>query len=120
MNNLAPADRDAALVLVNYRKAASVLRAMGNERRLQILCHLLEREHHVHELERLVGISQSALSQHLARLRRDDLVESRRQAQSKLYTLASAEVRDIVSALSRLYGEPQPTPSPMADSRISY
>jgi DNA-binding transcriptional ArsR family regulator len=53
---------------------------MGNERRLVILCHLSEREHSVDELRRLVGLSQSALSQHLAKLRRDRLVTPRRRA----------------------------------------
>ena len=76
---------------------------MGNERRLVILCHLSEREHSVTELCRLVGLSQSALSQHLAKLRRDNLVKTRRNAQTVLYSVSSPEVGKMLSALSDLF-----------------
>ena len=58
----------------NARRASTLLRAMSNERRLLILCYLASGERSVGELEELVGLSQSALSQHLARLRRDSFV----------------------------------------------
>lgn len=84
--------------------ASRLLKAMGNERRLVILCHLSEREHSVTELCRLVGLSQSALSQHLAKLRRDKLVETRRAAQTVYYSIASPEVAPLLQSLSYLFG----------------
>ncbi|GAB4358395.1 MAG: metalloregulator ArsR/SmtB family transcription factor [Kiloniellaceae bacterium] len=82
-----------------------MLKAMGNERRLAILCHLSEREHSVTELCNLVGLSQSALSQHLAKLRRDNLVKTRRSAQTVFYSVASSDVAPILRALRDLYGQ---------------
>lgn len=84
-------------------RASRLLKAMGNERRLVILCHLSEREHSVTELCRLVGLSQSALSQHLAKLRRDNLVKTRRNAQTVLYSVSSPEVGKMLTALSDLF-----------------
>ena len=55
------------------RRASTLLKAMSNEHRLMILCQLLHGEKSVGEMERIIGLSQSALSQHLARLRRDGL-----------------------------------------------
>ena len=60
-------------------------------------------ERSVGELERLVGLSQSALSQHLARLRRDGLVKTRRSAQTIYYSLAGEEAREVLATLCRLY-----------------
>lgn len=88
---------------VNARKASVLLKAMGNERRLVILCHLARGEKTVGELEGLVGLSQSALSQHLARLRRDRLVRTRRNAQSIHYSLDGEEAAAVMSTLTSLY-----------------
>jgi ArsR family transcriptional regulator, virulence genes transcriptional regulator len=81
---------------------------MGNERRLVILCHLSEREHSVTELCNLVGLSQSALSQHLAKLRRDDLVKTRRVAQTVYYSVASPEVAPILRSLRDVFAPSAP------------
>lgn len=77
---------------------------MGNERRLVVLCHLCEREHSVNELCRLVGLSQSALSQHLAKLRSAHLVQTRRSAQTVYYSIASPEVAPLLRCLSQAFG----------------
>lgn len=90
----------------NVRRATALLKALGNERRLLILCHLTEGERSVGELERLVELSQSALSQHLARLRRDQLVKTRRSAQTIFYSLASDDARAVMDYLCRLYMAP--------------
>jgi DNA-binding transcriptional ArsR family regulator len=87
----------------NARRASALLKAMSNERRLMILCHLAEGEKSVGALQALVGLSQSALSQHLARLRRDNLVKTRRSAQTIFYSLANADARTVMEALYRLY-----------------
>jgi ArsR family transcriptional regulator, virulence genes transcriptional regulator len=85
-------------------QASSLLRAMGNPQRLRILLLLAERERSVIELEALVGLSQSAVSQHLARLRQTKLVSFRRDGQMTFYALDGAEVRSILMTLHLLYG----------------
>ncbi|MEK0085076.1 ArsR/SmtB family transcription factor [Benzoatithermus flavus] len=90
------------------RKASTLLKAMSNEHRLLILCQLVGGEKSVGELVRLVGLSQSALSQHLARLRRDNLVRTRREAQTIYYSVASDEALAVLQQLYQLYCE---TPS---------
>ena len=84
--------------------ACRILKAMANERRFMILCHLLDGELSVGELEKLLGISQSALSQHLARLRTDGLVVPRRAAQNIFYSLQGVEARAIMELLDNLIG----------------
>lgn len=89
----------------NARRASTLLKAMSNEHRLLILCQLLHDERSVGELERLIGLSQSALSQHLARLRRDNLVQTRRSAQTIYYSLAGNEASAVIETLYGLYCE---------------
>ena len=83
------------------RAATKLLKAMGNEHRLLVLCHLLDGEKRVAELEKLTGLSQSALSQHLAKLRSQRLVATRRQSQTIHYSLASFEVDQVIHLLHR-------------------
>lgn len=90
---------------VNVRKASTLLKAMANERRLLILHHLTQGEKTVRELEGLIGLSQSALSQHLARLRRQHLVRTRRNAQSIFYSLDGQDATIILEALDNLYAD---------------
>ena len=96
-------------------RAATVLKALGNDRRLMILCALADGERTVGDLEARVGLGQSALSQHLARLRRDGLVETRRAAQHIHYRLSGDEVMAIIETLARLYcPTADPTDEPSA------
>ena len=88
---------------VNARDASILLKAMSNERRLMILCHLAGGEKSVGQLEELISLSQSALSQHLARLRRDRLVRTRRNAQSIYYSLNGTQAVAVMSTLGSLY-----------------
>ncbi|MBK8174126.1 MAG: winged helix-turn-helix transcriptional regulator [Rhodospirillales bacterium] len=88
---------------VSARRASALLKAMGNPHRLMILCQLVHGERSVGELERIVGLSQSALSQHLARLRRDSLVKTRRSAQTIFYSLAGSEASMIMATLYEIY-----------------
>lgn len=92
--------------IVSGLKAASrLLKAMSNESRLVVLSTLAEKgESSVGSLEPTVGLSQSALSQHLARLRRDGLVTTRRDAQTIYYSLASDDVRTVLRALNGHFG----------------
>ena len=90
----------------NARKASILLKAMSNERRLLVLCSLAEGELSVGQMERMVDLSQSALSQHLARLRHDGLVETRRDAQTIYYSLKGDEARTVIETLHDLYCKP--------------
>ncbi|MGE5146238.1 MAG: ArsR/SmtB family transcription factor [Candidatus Eiseniibacteriota bacterium] len=84
-------------------KASALLKAMANQRRLMILCHLIDGEKSAGELERLVGLRQSALSQHLAKLRGHGLVATRRDGQSIHYRLADHGARAVIEVLHKLY-----------------
>lgn len=95
----------------NAAKAAAILRVLANDRRLMVLCELVQAgERSVTELEQACGISQSALSQHLAKMRRHGVVKARRSAQTVFYSVASAEVMTLLDTLCRLYGKPSEQP----------
>lgn len=87
----------------NAAEAVRLLKALANERRLFILCHLLDKELSVGEMNQHLGLSQSALSQHLAILRNDQLVRTRKEAQTVYYSLQSDEVREVIALLHKLY-----------------
>jgi DNA-binding transcriptional ArsR family regulator len=92
------------------RKAAEVadiLRALANERRLMILCKLVEwGEASVGALAGAVGLSQSALSQHLAKMRDENLVAFRRESQTLWYRIADPRVEELFFTLHRLFCQP--------------
>lgn len=83
--------------------ACELLKAMANEWRLMILCHLSSGEKTVSELQELLGLSQSALSQHLAILRREKIVRSRKHAQSVSYSLAGDEATKVMESLHDVF-----------------
>ncbi len=84
-------------------EAASLMRALANESRLIILCHLSQGECSVSRLQSELPLSQSALSQHLARLRRDGLVRDRRESRHIFYSLSPGPVESILEALYAAY-----------------
>lgn len=84
--------------------AAILLKIMANDRRLIVLCELVGvGERSVTELESVTGLSQSALSQHLAKMRQHGIVKTRRAAQTIYYSLASREAKVLIEVLCRLY-----------------
>ena len=84
--------------------AAGLLKIMANDRRLVVLCELAgSGERSVTELEAVSGLSQSALSQHLAKMRHHGIVKTRRSAQTIHYSLASREASVLIEVLCRLY-----------------
>ena len=87
-------------------EAARFLKMLTNDRRLMILCELVKDERSVGDLEAVVGLRQSALSQHLARLRRSHLVKTRRESQTIYYSLADPGVTKVIGALYDLYCGP--------------
>lgn len=85
-------------------EAAAMLKALSNEHRLLVLCHLVaEEEQTVGQLVARSGLSQSALSQHLARLRRQGLVTFRRDAQTLHYRIADPKAVQLVALLRDLF-----------------
>jgi ArsR family transcriptional regulator, virulence genes transcriptional regulator len=84
-------------------EAAAVLRALAHSARLMVLCELGEGERSAGELVKASGLSQSALSQHLARLRADHLVETRRDGQTIYYYIADPKALHLVNLLFELY-----------------
>lgn len=88
----------------NAGRAAGLLKLVANEHRLMILCRLgAEREVAVGVLAEAVDLSQSALSQHLARMREEGLVATRREAQTIYYRIADPDVRRLLATLKTIY-----------------
>lgn len=88
------------------RDAAGLLKSLASPNRLLILCRLAQGEASVGEMERALGLRQSALSQQLALLRRQGLVATRRQAQTVYYRLEGDRALRIMAVLCELYGTP--------------
>ena len=87
----------------NAEQASRLLTAMANAKRLRILCCLVGGEMNVSDLEARVGLAQSPLSQHLSKLRAWDFVKTRREGQQVFYSIASEEVRRILTTLYEIY-----------------
>lgn len=100
---MAMKERKAGEMAQHADAAAQLLRALANPHRLLLLCTLAEGERSVGELNELVPLSQSALSQHLALLREDGLVQTRRDAQTIYYTLAKGPALTVINALHSVY-----------------
>lgn len=95
---------DLATFETKAGQVADTLKAIGNARRLMLLCKLVEHgEMTVGDLAREVGLSQSACSQHLARMRDEGLVTYRRESQVLWYALADARVETLLATLYQLY-----------------
>jgi ArsR family transcriptional regulator, virulence genes transcriptional regulator len=97
-------DRSLADFEARATEAASLMKALGNEKRLMILCKLLEAgEMSVMPLAEAVGLSQSALSQHLARMRSEKLINYRRESQTLFYRVADKNVNRIIKTLKSIF-----------------
>ena len=83
--------------------AAGLMKALGNESRLMILCVLAEGERSVSDLNTIVPLSQSALSQQLARLRQQGLVKTRRESQTIYYSLEHGPADRVITLLHDIY-----------------
>jgi DNA-binding transcriptional ArsR family regulator len=97
---------DPAAMARHAGEAADLLKALAHPARLLVLCRLVEGETAVGELQSLVGLSQSALSQHLATLREMELVTTRREAQAIYYALADGPAIGVLDALHAAYCGP--------------
>ena len=90
-------------MLENAHKASDFLKALSHEARLAILCLLLDGEKSVGDIEELLQLRQSTVSQQLARLREDHLVRVRRDGKSVYYSVSRPEVIEVMSALYRAF-----------------
>lgn len=90
----------------NAARAVTMLKMLANKHRLVLLCFLSEKEMSVGQLNELIPIPQSTLSQHLAFLRRENIVKTRREAQTIYYSLQDQNVAPIISVLYELYCKP--------------
>ena len=102
MNTMNP---DSALEQLreNATKAALLLKMLANENRLMILCSLLKEPKSVDELNETIALSQSALSQHLAKLRHLGLLSTEKKGQQVFYQIISSEVKAVMGALYDIY-----------------
>lgn len=98
---------DLALFEESAGRAAALLRMLGNEKRLMLLCQLADGELPVGEIQRRVGLSQSALSQHLALLRAEGVVATRRESQTIYYRIADQAALRIIETLAELFCPPE-------------
>ena len=94
---------DPAQMIRGAARAIELMKTLGHKDRLMILCHLVVSEKSVGQLANLLDIPQSPLSQHLARMRQEALVKTRREAQTIYYSIASPEARRMVEVLHELY-----------------
>jgi ArsR family transcriptional regulator, virulence genes transcriptional regulator len=99
--------------------AEDFLKAFANRHRLMNLCELHKGERSVSELRQAVGLSQSALSQHMSRLRADALVATRRESQTIHYSLSDAKVARLIGLLSDLFCNESCEPQKRAAGRRS-
>lgn len=114
MAKMPPATQnDVPLDLMSTRagEAARFLKALSHEGRLMILCHITDGEKSVTELEDLIGVRQSAVSQQLARLRLEGLVCARRDGKAIYYSIADARVRALVKLMYQLFCAPGAAPA---------
>ena len=103
---------DIARFGTSATQAASLLRALANERRLMILCRLADGERSVGDLQSLLGLSQSALSQHLAVLRQESIVATRREGQTIRYRIADPAALRVVATLVDIFCPSPTNPEP--------
>ena len=102
-----PANANLSAMQPRVADASRLLKALGNAQRLRVLCLLVDREMSVGQInEQLPDLSQSALSQHLAKLREEGLVVTRREAQTIWYTLEHGPAQQIITTLYGIYCEP--------------
>jgi DNA-binding transcriptional ArsR family regulator len=101
-----PRNQELIALEEKAEEASRLLTAMGNPKRLMVLCNMLDGEKSVGELADIAGLSSAALSQHLGKMRALSLVKTRREGQTIYYSLASREARTVLETLYRLFCAP--------------
>ncbi|NYT58745.1 helix-turn-helix transcriptional regulator [Alcaligenaceae bacterium] len=104
MTKMVFSEKDRVFLQEGAGKAAAMLKAIGNENRLLVLCLLIQvEEMSVGAILDHISLSQSALSQHLGRMREKGLITYRRESQTLYYRIANPDVQKIVAALKSIY-----------------
>ncbi len=104
MTELAFSEKEREFLQQGAGKAAALLKAIGNENRLLVLCLLIQMgEMSVSAMLEHIPLSQSALSQHLGRMREEGLVAFRRESQTLYYRIANPDVEKVVATLKAIY-----------------
>lgn len=98
---------DLAMFEESAGRAATLLRLLGNEKRLMLLCQLADGELSVRDIQSRVGLSQSALSQHLALLRAEGIVGTRRESQTIYYRIVDHAAMRVIETLAELFCPPE-------------
>lgn len=96
-------DIDLPCIAQKSAEVATLLKLLSNEHRLLILCNLADNELCVSDLEQRLNISQSSLSQHLARLRSQGVVEFRKESTTVYYTLSNPKAASLIKTIHSLY-----------------
>lgn len=94
-------------LIEDSEKVSHILSLVGNQRRLEVLCHLANGPMCVKELEETLNLSQSAMSQHLSKLRAGGLVEFKKEAQTVYYFIENQDLIDLMRALHKIYCHPK-------------
>jgi DNA-binding transcriptional ArsR family regulator len=108
---------DFDALFAGAREASGFLKALAHEGRLLILCRLIGEEKSVTDIEKLLSLRQPAVSQLLARLRADGLVETRREGKNVFYSVARPEVREVIGVLYRTFCRESLSPTRAASKR---
>ena len=103
---------NATTMSIAAEQASELLKSLANRHRLLIVCQLIEGERSVGELAEFLGIRDSTVSQHLALLRKDGVVATRRDGQTIWYSISSAPAREVLETLYRVYCGTQPLCEP--------
>jgi DNA-binding transcriptional ArsR family regulator len=108
---------DFDALFAGAREASGFLKALAHEGRLMILCRLIGEEKSVTDIEKLLSLRQPAVSQLLARLRADGLVETRREGKNVFYSVTRQEVREVIGVLYRTFCRESLSPTRVASKR---
>ncbi|MDE2356334.1 MAG: helix-turn-helix transcriptional regulator [Alphaproteobacteria bacterium] len=107
MTRNVPTSRDLAELEASVQAAARLMKMLASEQRLLLLCRLFEGEASVGDLARHAGLTQTAASQHLAKMRSEGLVATRRDAQTIYYRLADDAAQRVLGTLCDIYQSPK-------------
>ena len=109
---------DIDAMISNAHDASGFLKALAHEARLLILCLLIEEEKSVTEIEKILRLRQPAISQQLARLRVDGLVDARREGKNIFYSLARPEIHAVIGVLHQAFCQ-QPRSRKVSRRRVA-
>ena len=96
-------DKDFKKLIKNAENAAEFLKCLGHTQRLLMVCYIGKKERTVGEIEKLLGVSQSSVSQHLTKLRDRGILKTRRDTNHIYYSILNEDTHTLISALTSIY-----------------